>query len=129
MFHNLLAIESLWLAAALALGSFILMILAEAVVMTLFKLNRFGRSFRDSVMANIGMLLLSVLLVLIFNKQESLEMQWIFPILFATTWIFESWIVKLLNPPLKWSRILMASFFMNLLSLGGAYFVYTNFIF
>ena len=52
----------------LAMGIFTVVI--ETVVMVLFKFDRFGRSLVYSIMANIGSLLLGILLFLIFNKTE-----------------------------------------------------------
>jgi hypothetical protein len=131
MNYTLLAIESLWLAAGLGLLSFFLMCVVEGLVLLLFKINRFGRCLRDSIMANIGTLLLNILLFLILNKVEFEGISEFTEVcfLFLISAFFESWIIRLLNGQVKWSRILAASFIMNLLSFAGGWMVYTTFIF
>jgi len=128
MNHSLLAIESLWLAAGLGFGSFLIVILVEAIILTFFKLNRFGRNLRDSLMANIGSALLCLLLFLILNKIEiegdtDLIM---FAIFFLVSSFLEAWIIKLLNRPFRWSKILAASLVMNLVTYSLSYFALTS---
>ena|SRR5215471_6022293 len=126
MSHSLLAIESLWIAAGLGLFSFFIVILIEAVIMTGFKLNGFGRNFRDSLMANIGSFLLCILLLLIFNKIDFEGYLMIFAVYFLTSALLEAWIIKLLNRPLAWSRILPASLVMNLVTYAASYLALTS---
>src|SRR5438477_4372202 len=45
-------------------------VIVETIVMLLFKFDSFSKSLVDSIMANIGSLLLGILLFLIFNKAE-----------------------------------------------------------
>ena len=67
----LLAIDwSLVRVGLVILGMGIFTVVMETVVMVLFKFDRFGRSLVYSIMANIGSLLLGILLFLIFNKTE-----------------------------------------------------------
>src|ERR1044072_4669553 len=99
---HLLAIESLWIAVALGVGSFFLVMLFEAMIMFFFKMNVFRRCLRDSVMANIGSALLCFLLFLILNKVEFDYIQ-LFTVFFTASFLLESWIIKLLNKYLKWT--------------------------
>ena len=126
-----LAIESLWLAAGFGFGYFVVVILLEATILFLFKLNSFGKCFRDSIMANIGSALLCLLLVLILNKVEIEGMThlMIFTVFFLIASLFESWIIKLLNKDLAWSRILSASLLMNLLTFAAGYYVFSTYMF
>lgn len=117
----MLIAEGIWLLGGLVIAAFILAVLAEAIVMFFFRLNKFGRCVVDSLMANIGSLLLGFLLFLIFNKSEfdiSESTELIF--LYFIVSIFEAWILKLLNTQANWGRILAASFVMNLVSFGTA---------
>jgi hypothetical protein len=102
-------------------------IVVEALVMFLFRVNRFGKSLVDSVMANIGSILLFILLFLIFNKNEFEGVSQVTELMvfFFIASIFEAWIVKLLNPGTGWGRILVAGFVMNLFSFGLAYLFLT----
>src|SRR5687767_532628 len=108
---ELLTFEGPVLLAVLVIVSLIVMILAEAVVMILFKLNRFGKAFLDAVMANIGSILLAILLFLVFNKAEFEDVSQLTElfVLYFIASLFEGWIVKLLNNRLRWGRILLAS--------------------
>jgi len=131
MSYDLLAIESLWLAAGFGFGYFVVVILLEAIILYLFKLNSFSRCFRDSIMANIGSALLCLLLILILNKVEIEGMThlMIFSVFFLVASLFESWIIKLLNKDLGWSRILSASLLMNLLTYAAGYYVFSTYMF
>ena len=131
MSDSLLAIESLWLATGFGLGYFVVVILLEATILFLFKLNAFGRCFRDSIMANIGSALLCLLLVLILNKVEVEGMThlMIFSVFFLVASLFESWIIKLLNKDLAWPRIISASLLMNLLTYAVGYYVFSTYMF
>ena len=63
----LLAIDwSLVRVGLIILATGIFTVVIETVVMVLFKFDRFGRSLVYSIMANIGSLLLGILLFLIF---------------------------------------------------------------
>jgi len=97
--------------------------------MVLFKFDRFGRSLVYSIMANIGSLLLGILLFLIFNKTEfGVSQRSELIILFCITSLFEAWLIKLLNPGISWGRIILTSFVMNLLSFISLYLVFTKFL-
>jgi hypothetical protein len=123
----LLSIEGLWLLAGLIILSFILVVLTEAVVMFLFKLNRFGKAVVDSLMANIGWALLVILLILIFNKSAFDQISGLpeLIIFYLVTSLFEAWLIKLLNTRLGFGKILAASLVMNLLTCGTAYLFLT----
>jgi hypothetical protein len=128
MNHSLLAIESVWLAAGLAFFSFLIVILVEAAIMTGFRLNRFGRNVRDSLMANIGSALLCLFLFLNLDK---IELEWlthlmIFGVYFLVSALLEAWIIKMLNRPQSWSRILGASLVMNLVTYAAGYLGLTS---
>jgi hypothetical protein len=128
---HLLAIESLWLAVGFGLLSFLGSVLIEAVVLYLFKLNPFGRCFRDSLLANIGSALLCLLLLLILNKVE-IEGEthlMIFSFFFFVASFFESWLIRLLNNQLKWSKILLASLVMNLITYTAGYYIFSEYMF
>jgi hypothetical protein len=108
--------------------AFILFVLlAEAAVMFLFKLNRFGKTLLYSFMANIGSFLLFILLFLVLNKQEfdGISQLSELVIFYLVSCLFEAWIIRLLSPELSWGRILPASFVMNLVSFAVAYLVLT----
>ena len=123
----MLIAEGVWLLGGLIIVAFILAIFAEALIMLFFKLNKFGKCLVDSLMANIGSLLLGFLLFLIFNKSEFDVSEFTeFGFLYFIVSIFEAWIVKLLNTHARWGRILAASFVMNLLSFGTAYLLWIS---
>ncbi len=111
----------------LAMGIFT--VVMETVVMVLFKFDRFGRSLVYSIMANIGSLLLGILMFLIFNKTEfGVSQGSELIILFCITSLFEAWLIKLLNPGMGWGRIILTSFVMNLLSFISLYLIFTKFL-
>jgi hypothetical protein len=111
----------------LATGIFTVII--ETVVMVLFKFDRFRRSLVYSIMANIGSLLLGILLFLIFNKTEfGVSQRSELIVLFCITSVFEGWLIKLLNPGMGWGRIILTSFVMNLLSFISLYLIFTKFL-
>ena len=126
----LLAIDwSLVRVGLVILATGIFTVVIETVVMVLFKFDRFGRSLVYSIMANIGSLLLGILLFLIFNKTEfGVSQRSELIILFCITSLFEAWLIKLLNPGISWGRIILTSFVMNLLSFIALYLVFTKFL-
>ena len=126
----LLAIDwSLVRVGLVILATGIFTVVIETVVMVLFKFDRFGRSLGYSIMANIGSLLLGILLFLIFNKTEfGISQRSELIILFCITSLFEAWLIKLLNPGIGWGRIILTSFVMNLLSFIALYLVFTKFL-
>ncbi|HYV55664.1 MAG TPA: hypothetical protein VE933_13845 [Chitinophagaceae bacterium] len=126
----LLAIDwSLVRVGLVILATGIFTVVIETVVMVLFKFDRFGRSLVYSIMANIGSLLLGILLFLIFNKTEfGVSQRSELIILFCITSLFEAWLIKLLNPGIGWGRIILTSFVMNLLSFIALYLVFTKFL-
>jgi hypothetical protein len=126
----LLAIDwSLVRVGLIILGMGTFTVVMETVVMVLFKFDRFGRSLVYSIMANIGSLLLGILLFLIFNKTEfGVSQRSELIILFCITSLFEAWLIKLLNPAMSGGRIILTSFVMNLLSFTSLYLVITKFL-
>ena len=126
----LLAVDwSLVRVGLVILATGIFTVVIETVVMVLFKFDRFGRSLVYSIMANIGSLLLGILLFLIFNKTEfGVSQRSELIILFCITSLFEAWLIKLLNPGIGWGRIILTSFVMNLLSFIALYLVFTKFL-
>ena len=110
-------------------GMGVFTVIIETIVMMLFKFDRFGKSLVDSIMANIGSLLLAVFLFLVFNKKEFAmsQVSELF-ILYCITSIFEGWLIKLLNTTMSWGRILATSFVMNLLSFFALYIIFTKFL-
>src|SRR5690349_1089407 len=127
---SLLAIDwSLVRVGLVLLGMGVFTVIMETVVMVLFKFDRFGKSLVYSIMANIGSLLLGVLLFLIFNKTEfGISQRAELIILFCVTSLFEAWLIKLLNPRMAWGRIIITSFVMNLLSFIALYLIFTKFL-
>jgi hypothetical protein len=126
----LLAIDwSLVRVGLVILGMGMFTVVIETVIMVLFQFDRFGRSLVYSIMANIGSLLLGILLFLIFNKTEfGVSQRSELIILFCITSLFEAWLIKLLNPGLGGGRIILISFVMNLLSFISLYLVFTKFL-
>jgi hypothetical protein len=126
----LLAIDwSLVRVGLVILATGIFTVVIETLVMVLFKFDRFGRSLVYSIMANIGSLLLGILLFLIFNKTEfGISQRSELIILFCITSLFEAWLIKLLNPGMGGGRIILTSFVMNLLSFISLYLVFTKFL-
>ena len=111
------------------LGMGIFTVILETVVMVLFKFDRFRRSLVYSIMANIGSLLLGILLFLVFNKTEfGVSQQSELIVLFCVTLLFEAWLIRLLNPRTGWGRIILTSFVMNLLSFILLYLTFTRFL-
>ena len=111
----------------LCMGIFTVVI--ETIIMLLFKFDRFGKSLVDSIMANIGSLLLGILLFLVFNKTEfNISQTAELVILYCITSVFEAWLIKLLNPAMGWSRIVLTSLLMNLLSFISLYLIFTKFL-
>lgn len=109
------------------LGMGIFTVIIETLIMLLFRFDRFSKSLVDSIMANIGSVLLSVLLFLIFNKAEFniSQVSELF-ILYCIVSVFEAWLIKLLNTAMAWPRILITSFVMNFLSFVSLYFIFTK---
>ena len=104
-------------------------VIVETIVMLLFKFDRFSKSLVDSIMANIGSLLLGVLLFLIFNKTEfAISQIFELVILYCITSLFEAWLIKLLNVKMSWGKIIITSFIMNLLSFAALYVIFTKFL-
>lgn len=127
----LLAIESIWLAVGFGFLCVLGVVVVEAFVLYLFRLNSFGRCFRDSIMANIGSGLLCLLLLLVLNKVEidGLTHLIIFAFFFLVSSFFETWLIRLLNNQLSWSKILPASLVMNLLTYAAGYWVFSTYMF
>src|SRR6476620_4937169 len=130
MKSTLLTIDwSLVRVGLVLLGMGIFTVIMETVVMVLFKFDRFRRSLVYSIMANIGSLLLGILLFLVFNKTEfGVSQQSELIVLFCVTSLFEAWLIRLLNPRMGWGRIILTSFVMNLLSFISLYLIFTKFL-
>jgi len=110
-------------------GMGIFTVIIETLVMIVFKFDRFSKSLVDSIMANIGSLLLGILLFLIFNKTEfNLSQRSELFILYCIISIFEALLIKLLKPKMGWLRILFTSFVMNFLSFISLYIIFTKFL-
>lgn len=109
------------------LGMAVITVVLETVIMVLFKFDRFRRSLVDSIMANIGSLLLGILLFLVFNKTEfGVSQVSELIVLYCVTSLFEAWLIKLLNPRMDWGRIIVTSLVMNLLSFILLYLTFTK---
>ncbi|TMI89362.1 MAG: hypothetical protein E6H06_18190 [Bacteroidetes bacterium] len=111
------------------LGMGVFTVIVETIVMLLFKFDSFGKSVVDAIMANIGSLLLGILLFLVFNKTEfgiSQIMELV--ILYFITSVFEAWLIKLLRKKMAFGRIILTSFVMNLLSFASLYLIFTQFL-
>ncbi|MFI5185280.1 MAG: hypothetical protein ACHQF0_00990 [Chitinophagales bacterium] len=95
-------------------------IFAEAVVMLLFKLNRFGKCILDSSIVNIASLIVGFIifqagLVRAQGRDANLSLpSWL--ILFALTTVVEGFLLMLLNRKLPRARIWLTSIVMNLVS-------------
>jgi hypothetical protein len=109
------------------LGMAVITVVLETVIMVLFKFDRFRRSLVYSIMANIGSLLLGILLFLVFNKTEfGVSQVSELIVLYCVTSLFEAWLIKLLNPRMDWGRIIVTSLVMNLLSFILLYLTFTK---
>jgi hypothetical protein len=109
------------------LGMAVITVVLETVIMVLFKFDRFRRSLVYSIMANIGSLLLGILLFLVFNKTEfGVSQVSELIVLYCATSLFEAWLIKLLNPRMDWGRIIVTSLVMNLLSFILLYLTFTK---
>ena len=126
----LLAIDwSLVRVGLVILCTGIVTVVLETVVLVLFKFDRFRKSLVYSIMANIGSLLLGMLLFLVFNKTEfGVSQQSELIVLYGVTSLFEAWLIKLLNSRAAWGRIILTSFVMNLLSFILLYLTFTKFL-
>lgn len=104
-------------------------VVIETLVMILFKFDRFSKSLVDSVMANVGSLLLGILLFLVFNKTEfNLSQRSELFVFYCIISVFEAVLIKLLKPKMGWLKILLTSFVMNLLSFVSLYVIFTKFL-
>ncbi|HET9823811.1 MAG TPA: hypothetical protein VFP87_00680 [Chitinophagaceae bacterium] len=104
-------------------------VIVETIIMLLFKFDSFGKSLVDAIMANIGSLLLGILLFLVFNKTEfGISQVAELIIFYLITSIFEAWLIKLLNTKIAFGRIILTSVVMNLLSFASLYLIFTKFL-
>jgi len=104
-------------------------VIVETIVMLLFKFDSFSKSLVDSIMANIGSLLLGILLFLVFNKAEfGISQVSELVSLYFITAIFEAWLIKLLNTKMSLGRIILTSLVMNILSFTILYLIFTKFL-
>jgi len=126
----LLAIDwSLVRVGLVILGMGVFTVIIETIIMMLFKFDRFSKSLVASIMANIGSLLLGILLFLIFNKAEFAisQVSELFILYFITS-VFEAFLIKLLNTQMAFGKILITSFVMNILSFISLYIIFTKFL-
>jgi hypothetical protein len=111
------------------LGMGLFKVIIETVIMVILKFDPFKKILIDSVMANIGLFLLVILLVLIFNKEEfDISQVTELFILYCISSIFEAWLIKLLNTTMSWTKIIVTNFVMNLLSFVSLYLIFTRFL-
>lgn len=104
-------------------------VIVETIVMLFFKFDSFSKSVVDSIMANLGSLLLGILLFLVFNKTEfGISQVSELIILYFITSVFEAWLIKLLNTKMGFGRIILTSIVMNLLSFTILYLIFTKFL-
>jgi len=105
-------------------------ILIEAIVMMVFKLNWVGKSLGDSVIVNIASILIIFLVLGILADFEVGAVDAPLFIsaagLYLFTFLGESLVLKLLNKNLRWGRIVSASAVMNLLTYILLYFFYIS---
>ena len=108
----------------------VLIILIEAIVMLLFKLNRFAKSLGDSAIVNIASVLIIFLVTGILADIEvgAIDAPLILTGagLYLLTFLGESLVLKLLNKNIRWRRIISASAVMNLLTYILLYFYYIS---
>ncbi|HEV8283800.1 MAG TPA: hypothetical protein VGQ09_05800 [Chitinophagaceae bacterium] len=130
MNNFLLSIDwSLVKVGVILFGMGVFTVIIETIVMVLFKFDRFGKSLVDSIMANIGSLLLGIFLFLVFNKTEfGVSQVFELAVLYIIISIFEAWLIKLLNAKMGWGRIIITSFVMNFLSFTSLYLIFTKFL-
>jgi len=111
------------------LGMALFTVIMETIIMLIFRFDSFRKSLVDSIMANFGSLLLGILLFLIFNKTEfNISQLTELFIFYCIISLFEALLIKLLNPAMKWPRITLTSFVMNLLSFTSLYLIFTKFL-
>jgi hypothetical protein len=111
------------------IGMGLFTVIVETIVMLLFNFDSFGKSLVDSIMANIGSLLLGILLFLIFNKAEfGISQVSELVILYFITALFEAWLIRLLNTKMTFGRIILTSLVMNILSFTALYLIFTKFL-
>ena len=108
----------------------VLIILIEAIVMMLFKLNRFAKALGDSTIVNIASVLI---IILVIGIMADIEVGMVdAPLiltgtgLFLLTFLGESLVLKLLNKNQPWRRIASASAVMNLITFILLYFFYIS---
>lgn len=112
--------DGIWVLLVILLA----VILIEAVVMLLFKLNRFGKSFLHSLIVNVASALIGYLLisqVLIFNESISAVIQWL--TYFGLTVLIEGVILMLLNPKSSKGKTWLVTIMMNLASYLFLYLI------
>lgn len=98
-------------------------VLVEAVIMFFMKMNRFLKCVGDSILVNLGSLLIGVLLFLI-GGQIDLELPFwiIFSGLYLITVVSEAVFLKWLNKGKSWQRVFIVSIIMNIASYLILYF-------
>ena len=108
----------------------VLIILIEAIVMMLFKLNRFAKALGDSTIVNIASVLIIILVIGILADIEVGTVDAPLIVtgagLFLLTFLGESLVLKLLNKNQPWRRIASASAVMNLITFILLYFFYIS---
>jgi hypothetical protein len=98
-------------------------VLVEAVIMFFMKMNRFLKCVGDSILANLGSLLIGVLLFFIGGRTEIELSFWvIFAGLYVITVVSEAIFLKWLNKEQSWKRVFIISVIMNMASYLILYF-------
>jgi hypothetical protein len=98
-------------------------VLAEAMIMYLMKMNRFLKCVGDSILANLGSLLIGVLLFFIGGRTDIELSFWaVFAGLYVITVVSEAIFLKWLNKEQSWKRVFTISIVMNIASYLILYF-------
>jgi hypothetical protein len=111
------------MVGAIALGFLIICFFLEAVVLALFKVSKLGRAFLYSLLVNFVSLLVIYLAWPLMRTFGIDTGTWfpLFPILFATTVIIETFLLRWLTRSVPPSQLLRIVVMMNLLSFAALY--------
>lgn len=112
--------DGIWILLVILLA----VILIEAVVMLLFRMNNFGKSFLHSSVVNIASTLVGYLLISrvgFFNENISGSSQW--AIYYGLTVLIEGLLLMLLNPKAAKGRLWLVTIVMNLASYVFLYLI------
>lgn len=112
--------DGIWILLVILLA----VILIEAVVMLLFRMNNFGKSFLHSSVVNIASTLVGYLLISrvgFFNENISGWSQW--AIYYGLTVLIEGLLLMLLNPKAAKGKLWLVTIVMNLASYVFLYLI------